>query len=296
MARVAALVTLAALALGPLAGVAQTLPSLHITALGMHGDKRSVAVGEPFHVTIHVHVTETRDRLDELVLPTLDNAIDLGDERRRVATPGGGTDFYEIMTVAASAPGRSTFSPAYIDAIDPANGRAFRYSSQPLTVRVSAGAPLDTLAQSVLRGVLQLALWVGGALVALIGVLVLVWALRLRARRKPRPTPPAPEPVSPPAAAATAGDPLRRALAEYRLRPDDATLDALRAALFGRAGAAPGATLADALQALGRRDPDLARAMAVAERARFGPAGERDTAQRDLLALLDAYLQAEPVA
>jgi hypothetical protein len=89
---------------------------------------------------------------------------------------------------------------------------------------------------------------------------------------------------------------LRDALGAYRARADDASLDVLRTVMFTRAGAEPGGTFADALRALGSRDPDLARAMAVAERARFGPVHERAPACRDLLTLLDAYLEREPVA
>jgi hypothetical protein len=90
---------------------------------------------------------------------------------------------------------------------------------------------------------------------------------------------------------------LREALRVYRARGDDDSLDTLRNVLFARAGAVPGATFADALRALGPRDPELARVMAVAERARFGPVHERAPAARDLLTLMDAYLVArEPVA
>jgi hypothetical protein len=91
-------------------------------------------------------------------------------------------------------------------------------------------------------------------------------------------------------------DPLREAVRAYRARREDATLDAVRNALFARAGAAAGGTFADALAALGSRDPQLARLMAVAERARFGPDHERAPAARDLVALLDAYVpEREPV-
>ena len=55
----------------PVAGAAQSLPRLHITALGMHATNAWSKPGETFHVTIHVHVREKRDRLDELVLPAL---------------------------------------------------------------------------------------------------------------------------------------------------------------------------------------------------------------------------------
>ena len=273
----------------PVAAGAQALPRLHITALGMHADKRVVKPGETFHVTIHVHVKEKRDRLDELVLPSLSNAIDLGDERRRVAAPDG-TDFYETLTVSASTVGTSSFTPAYIDAIDPQTNRGMRYSSAPLNVRVASGTAVsdadpDALAELLRRAALTIA----GILVVIVVLIALLVRLSRRKRSAPGPilTPTAPlmtRVVAPPQ------DPLRAALGAYRARGDDASLDALRNVMFTRAGARSGATFADALRALGPRDPALARAMAVAERARFGPAHERAPACRDLLTMLDDYI------
>src|ERR1019366_5318601 len=91
-----ALIVVTLLALAPVAAVSQDLPRLHITALGLHADQRVVRPGQAFHVTVHVHVREKRDRLDELVLPALTNAVDLGDERKRVPEVDG-TDFYETL-------------------------------------------------------------------------------------------------------------------------------------------------------------------------------------------------------
>jgi hypothetical protein len=130
----------------------------------------------------------------------------------------------------------------------------------------------------------------GGALLACI---VLFIAAALRRRRRPpaveplRPEPPRPEPARAGTRPLGAADALRAAVAAFRATPDDATLDALRGVLFVRAGATPGATLADALEALGARDPDLAHAMAIAERARFGPAAGRPDAVCDLLGALE---------
>jgi hypothetical protein len=280
------------LALAPGAAPAQDLPRLHITALGMHADARVVRPGAIFHVIVHVHVREKRDRLDELVLPALTNAVDLGDERRRVPGPDG-TDFYETLTVAASTVGSASFSPAYIDAIDPASGRALRFSSQPLTVRVASGTTVEDADPGALMRLLRRAVLFTGALLVLsaLGIVTLV-----RLRRRP---PPVMQPSAPPPSArkpAPPADPLREAVRAYRTQLDDATLDVLRNALFARAGAPAGGTFADALNALGSRDPQLARVMAVAERARFGPDRERAAAARDLIALLDAYLsEREPV-
>jgi hypothetical protein len=128
--------------------------------------------------------------------------------------------------------------------------------------------------------------------IALAALALLVVVVRRRPRH-PRPAPPPPaarsvQPVLPPS------DSLRDAVAAFRAHDDDASLDALRNLLFTRASARPGATLTDALQALGRRDPDLARAMAIAERVRFGPRAERAAARADLFDAL-AVLIAKPV-
>jgi hypothetical protein len=272
----------------PVAGVAQGLPRLHVTALGMSSDKRVVKPGEAFHVTIHVHVREKRDRLDELELPTLTNAIDLGDERRR--TPAAdGTDFYETLTVEASTTGTATFTPAYIDAIDPNTGRGMRYSSRPLDVRVASGTGVNDADPDALGGLLRAAaLTVGLILVVFV---IAIWLL-MRFLRRPRTYVPPPAAPAPPRVTVISSDPLRDSLAAYRARGDDPSLDALRNVMFALAGAAPGATFADALRALGSRDPELGRAMAVAERARFGPVHERGPAARDLLAVLDGYIHA----
>lgn len=239
-----------------------------------------VAPGQTFHVTVHVHVREKRERLDELVLPAITNAIDLGDERRR-SPAADGTDFYETLTVEAGGVGTAAFSAAYLDAIDPKTGRGMRYSSQPLSVRVVAGAvraaPDSGAAAALLRSV--------GLAVAGIAALLLVLIALVRCRRR-RPAVPMPARPAPPARpSASADEQLHAALAAYRARPDDARLDALRGVLFERAGCRPGGTFSDAVQALGQRDPHLLRMMAVAERARFGPAAERSAARADLLAL-----------
>jgi hypothetical protein len=254
----------------------------------MHADQAVVTPGEIFHVTIHVHVRERRDRLDELVLPALTDAIDLGDERRRVAARDG-TDFYETLTVAASVVGTASFTPAYVDAIDPATGRGMRYSAQPLTVRVATGTSLADAGSDALARLLRNAVLVLVAIVlfVVVGIVVLVRrSARSAAKRPPFAPAPRPEP-----APAHPDSRLRAAADAFRTLRDDATLDVLRGLLFERAGARPGATFADAMQALGHRDPPLLRVMAVAERARFGPERERAAARGDLLSILEAYVR-----
>lgn len=268
--------------------VAQTLPRLHVAALGMHADRRTVAAGEPFHVTIHVRVNGKRNALDELVLPSLSNAVELGRESRREVTARG-TDFYQTLTVAASAPGEAYFSPAYIDTIDPASGKGLRYSSDGLSVRVGAGAPLDSVMRNARATLWTLGAILGGSAVV---VLVLIFALRLLRGGKPRAPVAAPASSPPPANAPLeppSDDPLRDAIAMVRSRGDEASFDALRIVLFARAGLGPGATFADALREVGDRDPQYLRTLRAAEHARFAPAAERSAATRGLLQLLYDY-------
>ena len=222
----------------------------------MHADKRVVKPGETFHVTIHVHVKEKLDRLDELVLPSLTNALDLGDERRRVVAPDG-TDFYETLTVAASTVGTASFTPAYIDAIDPQTNKGMRYSSGPLSVRVASGTGIGDADPVALAALLRrAALAIGAvAIVILLGIAGLVRFARRRGRAVPGPILTPTEPLLTRVATPPPQDPLRAALAAYRAHGDDASLDVLRNVLFARAGAPRGATFADALRTLGSRDP-----------------------------------------
>jgi hypothetical protein len=277
--------TVAALVLA-LAGTAsaQTLPRLHITALGMHADKRVVVAGAPFHVTIFVHVAEQRARLDELVLPTLTNAVELGKEQRREPRADG-TDFYQTLTLTASVAGEAHLTPAYIDAVDPATGKALRFSSDPLMVSVTPGAPLDSVSRSAGAMLGSLAAIVGG--IAAI-VLVVLFLARLRRRRpaRIRATARVPADIPPTPNQLPSDDPLRDAIALVRSRGDDAAMDTLRIVLFARAGLGTGATLADAIREVGEGDPQLVRTLGAAERARFAPAAERPAATRELLRLL----------
>jgi hypothetical protein len=267
---------------------AQTLPRLHIVALGMHTDKRTVVAGQPFHVTIHVAVTEKRAALDELILPTLSNAVELGRESRREPGPRG-TDFYQTLTVAASTAGQARFTAAYIDAIDPSSGKALRYSSDPLTVAVTAAAPFDAVARNTRATLGSLGAIVGGTAVIVLVLAFAIGMLRGKRRRpaavdRSQPAAPLSMPLELPS-----DDPLRDAIAMVRSRGDDAAMDTLRIVLFARAGLGSGATLADVERAAGDSDRQYIRTLRAAEYARFAPAAERPAATRRLLQLLYDY-------
>jgi hypothetical protein len=268
--------------------VAAPYPRLHIVAMGMHADRRRVAPHDRFTVTIDVVVSQKRDQLDELVLGNFDDCTIVGDERRHSSLPNGDTQFLEVLTLEAGAPGVATISPAHVDAIDPKVGHPLRYSTDPVSVRVTAAAPIDSTYTTVSTLLASYARWIlvaGGAIAfALIG---LTFAIRRR-RRAPLDAAPvlahAPaEPLpAPPNALALAFN----AFAQAR---DERTLLALRAQLFAEAGVPAGATLSDALARVGMRH-SLRIALVEAEAAAFGPADARIKAGDALAAAVEAYL------
>jgi hypothetical protein len=249
-------------------------PRLHIIAMGMHADRRVVAPHERFTVTIDVVVAQQRDRLDELVLGTFEDCTIVGDERRHAALPGGNTQFLEVLTLEAGTPGTATISPAHLDAIDPKVGHPLRYSTDPLRVRVSDAAPIDTTYVSLTATLSRYARWVtviGGALA--FAAFGLSFALR---RRRARPDAPPP-------------NALALAFNAFALARDERTLLALRAQLFAAAGVPAGATLADALASAGMRR-SLRVALVEAEAAAFGPRSARAKAGDALVDAVEAYL------
>ena len=279
----------------PIAAAAQGYPQLHLVALAQRADRAAVEPNGVFHVTIHVRIAQHRERLDELILGMFGNCEIISNETVRVPLPEG-TDFVERLTVQALAPGVATVSPAYIDALDPALGKPMRFSSNAIAVRVTGAsaldAPLSTFARVARRLLLAVAI-VGGLFAAafVVGVLFL--------RRKRRPATAVPPPIGAaavplPGPPAALSERLVQAAQAYSRERSAATLGAVRAILFGLAGAAAGATLVDALRALGERDGRLRAALLAAERAAFGPAGERASAGDAMVAAIQAYCERRP--
>jgi len=255
----------------------------------MHASRSSVGPRERFTVTVRVVIAEKRDRLDELVLGAVDDCTIVGDERRHAAAPGGGTEFLEVLTLEAGVPGTATISPAYLDAIDSRSGKALRFSTNAVSVRIGSSEPVDRTYQRLLE--------IARVAVVALGFLAALGAFAAWLRRRPRlqPARPVTEPVAPlpalppvapvqPATLATARDSFARSR-------DERTLLALRAELFVRAGVRPGATLADALAVAGARRA-LRLALIEAEAAAFGPHDRRTQAGDALLAAVDATIAA----
>lgn len=289
------MIALAAAVAAP--ALAQAFPRVHVTDLAQRADRASVAPGEVFHLTIHVKIAQQRERLDELILGSFDNCEIISNETVRRALPDG-TDFVERLALEALAPGEATISPAYIDALDPTVGKPLRYSSNAVTVHVTGRAPFDAgyhaFAETARRVALAAAIGVG--LVAAVFVLGVMFVRRRK--RSPPPTAPRRVVAPAPVAAPNAGAPerLTQAADAYRMARSQATLADVRGVLFELAGVARGVTLVDALRALGERDRPLRVALFAAERATFGPAGERASAGDDVLAAIQAYGAGAPAS
>jgi hypothetical protein len=277
--------------LWPLGIQAQSgLRVLDVETLRMRADRSQMRVGEMLRLVIHVRVRENVSALDELIVPDVGTMQLFGDERR--TTHGArGTDVVETLTLEPTAGGRYTFAPAYLDAIDPRDLRPKRFSAdRAITVVVT-----DPAFAARIDG------WdVGRSLATLVVVFVVILAValallgRIRARREPSLVadvilclskgPAAP----PPPSLATRGERVAAALRAYRRSPGNAMLEKLRAAIFGAAGVAPGATLRDAL---GSGDPALHDALCAAEGAAFAPTDAREVASRDLIDATEAWLR-----
>jgi hypothetical protein len=270
----------------PVQAQAQGLRSLHVEALSMRADKTRVAVGETFHLAIHVRVRERVAALDELEVPDVGTMHLLGDERQVSAAPNG-TDIVETLTLEPVTPGPFTFPAAYFDAIDANTKKPSRFAANPVRVVVTAQAaePSPGLIAFPLFTIALVAL---GSVLAAIALAALVIVM-LRRERKPVVSAPAPPPPVPAAPPRSAREEVADAVRAYRSAPADGPLRRLRAALFVAAGVPPGATLRDALANTG--DGAIRPALSAAEHAAFGPAHARDDASRELLDLTDAWLR-----
>ncbi len=253
-------------------------PRLHIVAMGMHADRRRVAPHDRFTVTIDVVVSQKRDRLDELVLGNFDDCTIVGDERRHTTLPSGDTQFLEVLTLEAGSPGTATISAAHVDAIDPKVGHPLRYSTDPVSVRVTAAPPIDSTYGSVTSAIGRYLRWilvVGGAIAfAFCGLGFVMRRRRMRPEAPPviAQAPAVPLPAPPNA--------LALAFNAFSLARDE---------LFAEAGVPAGATLSDALARAGMRR-SLRIALVEAEAAAFGPSAARVKAGDALVEALEAYL------
>lgn len=265
---------------------------LHVETLGMRADRSRVRVGEMFRLVIHVRVRENVSSLGELIVPDLGTMQLLRDERRTTHRAGG-TDVVETLVLEPTARGHHTFAPAYLEAIDPRALRPKRFSAdRAISVDVTESEPAAGDAWDLGRSLTTLAM---ESLVVLTVALALLGRIRARRERSlvagvtlclwTGPAVSLPPSLSAPR---VQGDPVAEALRAYCHSPGSMTLERLRAALFGAACAAPGATLRDAL---GSGDPALHDALRAAEGAAFAPIEARAAASRELIGATEAWLR-----
>jgi hypothetical protein len=250
-----------ACALASTAAHAQLL-KLHVRSFSMSVDRASVALGEPFHLTISTHVDESVLQIDNLTLPDLSGFDSLGDERRCAASSGG-SDCVEIVTLAATIAGSRTIAGATLDAVDARDGKASRFTTNSVVVEVTGtpGDELSGLVSGFLFGVLR-AVLIG--LVVLVALGALLWNFL---RRRTKPVPPAVEPVSaPPPPDPGAG--LRELVDALAREPTRANALRLRHAMRANMSARDAETLAD-LKARRAAEPLTLEALAAVERAAF---------------------------
>jgi hypothetical protein len=276
----------------PAAAGAQAYPRLHVIELTQQADRATVEPNGVFSVTIHVKIAQRRERLDELILGSFDNCEIISNETVRTAAPDG-TDFVERLKVQALAPGDATISPAYLDVDDPALGTPMRFSSNAIRVRVLGAAPFEGMLRNV-RATAQrllLAVAIVAGLFAAVFVLIVLFAHRRRRVAPIVAVPIAPWPAPAAEALPVSNERLAQAAEAYRRERSASAQAELRAVLFGLTGVGAGATLLDALRALGERHRDIRSALLAAEAAAFGPAAERVAAGDRILAAIAAHLQ-----
>jgi hypothetical protein len=170
-----------------------------------------------------------------------------------------------------------------------------RFSSNALRVRVTGGLPAIPVPLHGLGETIRRVLLAAAIVASFFAAVFVVGVVFVRRRRRPKAAPALAQPIiltRPPAGSATppadAAERLARATERFRRERSSAALAALRLELFGVAGVGAGATLVDALRALGERDESLRAALMAAEAALFGPAADRDRAGDAVLAALAA--------
>jgi hypothetical protein len=283
-ARVAALAFVAALVSSGGSARAQTYATLHVRSFTMSVDRASVAVGEPFHLTIAAHVDERVVQLDNLTLPDLSGFESLGDERRCVASATG-SDCVEIVSLSPTIAGRRTIPGATLDAIDGRNGKPSRFTTDAIVLDVSGppGDPLGDGITSFFFGAIR-----AGVVFVLvvIGVFALIWGFASRRRSPSAVGPLASAYVAPVEAAADPFARYRELVDALAREPSRANVlrvrEAMRAGMFAR----DEETYGD-LVARGAADPTVLDALRAVERAAFCEDDRVADAAREALPFLN---------
>lgn len=256
---------------------AQTLARLHVHSFEISTDKTNVAVGEPFHLTLDIHIDEHAISLDNVQLPSLAGFEDLGDERRCTIAPIG-TDCVETITMDALVPGDRTVGPALMEFVDAATGRQKTRESNVVTVHVTGVAkiaPEPNDASDTPNPLTDL-LWAGlRATVIFFLVALALWALLWGYRRRPRavvppPAPQAPEPVKVVPSEVAWEQRMRELGASLAAEPTRERAVAVRAEIRAHIGAGERETIADLTSRdAAAGDTHVMTALVAVERAAF---------------------------
>jgi len=234
---------------------AQQYQRLHVRSFVLSSDAARVQPEQPFHVSAVVRVSENVARLDNLYLPTFFGAEELGDEQQILHAPSG-TTYRETLTLVAHGGSSLAITPAYLDAIDARDGKPKRFISNSLQLRVGSGmARRSTF--------LRVVAFVVIVVVLLAGVPAAIVAVAFRRRTAPV------HAMEVPAEAPPRVDDVEAAFDRLRMRRDRGSLLQLRGALWRRAGAQNGETLADVLRRPAATDPQLRKHLFNVERAAF---------------------------
>jgi hypothetical protein len=275
------------LALAPGVAMAQSLARLHVRSFEMTADKYDVKVGETVHLRITALLGEHIARLDNVTLPDLSGFDLLGDERSCFPESDGGTRCVEQMSISPQQAGDLTIAPATLDAIDARSGKASRFATGNLAIKVEPDSEAWLSSWIAALGgvfwpVLRL---IGIVLLAGIALAAVAWAFG-----RPRPpktvavvAPPAP----PPFTGAPQIEDFGLLIARLAAEPTRANVVAVRDALRRRIGARPDETFGDLLaRGAGGADRDLLAAMSAIERAAFCEQARLSEAVADALRAL----------
>jgi hypothetical protein len=266
----------------PMPVAAQQLPQLRITAFSLRSDAASPSASVPFHLVVSIRVRESVASLDGVVLPMLGPLEILGDEKRITASSSG-TQYREILTVVAHAPGVVTIGSAYLDAIDARDGKPKRFLSNSVTVDITGASASDDAARA---RVLRDGAWFASLLAGIAGVVVLAWAVLARRSQVPIVPPPAPEPVRS-SQPAEPQDVYERVRADLDADPTRAAARRGRERLWAAVGASEFETLADVLRRPAAHDAAVRAVLRALERAAFTHDENLPDAIRDAIVALE---------
>ncbi len=233
---------------------------MNVLSFTLDSSTQTPHVEQPFDVTVTVRVRQNIPKLDNLFLPDLGSAEEVGDERVLSAGPSG-TTYRETLRVIPHASGALDVTPAYLDAVDVRDGKAKRFISNSLHLNVQGPiAPAET--GSTL-------LWIWTGVLGLASALAVMTFIFVRGTRKPQVDVAPPVPTAAPPVPVPQADPYDAAVERLRRERTRAAVMNLRSELWRMAGATDGATLTDVLSMPIAANPFTRSMLTRVERAAF---------------------------